>query len=385
MIIDLSISELLIVSLFFLTAFNCALTYFCCTKSLNLLEEGNCVSKAINKLRALDQYLLSKINMLMALFYFGLSYTFIESKMLSNDYAFLLACLLSFPLTLITTYASRICYCYTCNVLLDTKLNEIECFVVNFKRLLVIYFPFVIISFVVPTVYLFGLSEVVSNIICLSIFVIVLILWIFLTPKAIAISYRAKEIPKNSLLRHRLDKLMEKHGIKKYKLYKWDSSRSKESNAMVSGIAVCHLFISSCLIEEVTLPELETVITHELGHVKHNHLLKMMIGKLFVIASLVVLAVVPYMLDLGQMEKGMFYLFIIMVVCVGIIIGVKIEKKYELQADMYAACYNDPELFASALRKITKYEEDEESALDSVFQSHPSTSDRIEKVKKDED
>ena len=139
------------------------------------------------------------------------------------------------------------------------------------------------------------------------------------------------------------------------------------------------------MIEEVTLPELETVITHELGHVKHNHLLKMMIGKLFVIASLVVLAVVPYMLDLGQMEKGMFYLFIIMVVCVGIIIGVKIERKYELQADMYAACYNDPELFASALRKITKYEEDEESALDSVFQSHPSTSDRIEKVKKDED
>ena len=120
----MSISEILIIALFFITAINCALTYFCCTKSLKILEDDKSISKAVNKLRIMDQYVLSKVNILVALLYFGLSYMFIESKMTDMTYVFFLSCLLSFPLTLITTFASRVCYCYTCNVLLETKLNE---------------------------------------------------------------------------------------------------------------------------------------------------------------------------------------------------------------------------------------------------------------------
>lgn len=382
MVFDLTISELLIISLFFITAINCALTYFCCTKSLKILEEDKSISKAINKLRILDQYLLSKINMIVALIYFGLSYLFIESKFPESDYSFLFSCLLSFPLTLITTFASRVCYCYTCNVLLETKLNEWECLVVNIKRLSVIYSPFVIISFVVPTVYLFGFSEFVSNIVCVGLLLAIMIVWVILTPKIMALSYNAKEVQKNTLLRHRLEKLMAVHEIKRYKLFVWDSSRSKESNAMVSGIRNYHLFISSCLIEEITLPELETVITHEIGHIKNKHLLKMMICKLLAVAALVLMAVLPFILKLNEFDRVVFYFFAVILVCIGIIVGVKIERKYEEQADLYAACYNDPELFASALRKVSKYEDvEEKSKMDELFQSHPDIKDRIEKVK----
>ena len=59
---------------------------------------------------------------------------------------------------------------------------------------------------------------------------------------------------------------------------------------MVSGIRTFYLFVSSSLIEEVTLPELETVITHEIGHIKNKHLLKIMIGKIFVFASIIALS-----------------------------------------------------------------------------------------------
>jgi STE24 endopeptidase len=176
---------------------------------------------------------------------------------------------------------------------------------------------------------------------------------------------------------------MEKHNIKRYKLYVWDSSRSKESNAMVSGVRTYHLFISTTLIEDVTLPELETVITHEIGHIKNKHLIKMMISKIFVVSSLVAIALLPQILKLESLERTGFYALTILAVVLGLIISVKIERKYEDQADMYAACYNDPELCASALRKVIKYEEDT-NKIDELFQSHPDIKDRIEKVKKGE-
>ena len=383
MFFDLSVGALLVISLFFITAINCALTYLCCTKSLEIMEVDKSVSRALNKLRVLDQYLLSKINIIVALIYFGVSYLFIEAKFPETDYVFFFSCILSFPLTLITTFASRVCYCYTCNVLMETKLNEFECLVVNFKRLVTVYLPFVLISFVVPTVYSFELGEKISNILCISIMVFIMIVWVSLSPKIMRLSLNAKEIVNNSLLKHRLVKLMEKHNIKRYKLYTWDSSRSKESNAMVSGVRTYHLFISTTLIEDVTLPELETVITHEIGHIKNKHLIKMMISKIFVVSSLVAMALLPQILKLESLERTGFYALTILAVVLGLIISVKIERKYEDQADMYAACYNDPELFASALRKVIKYEEDT-NKIDELFQSHPDIKDRIEKVKKGE-
>ena len=264
---------------------------------------------------------------------------------------------------------------------METKLNEFECLIVNFKRLIVAYLPFLIISFIIPTVYMFGFPNIISNIICSILFVVILIAWVILTPKVMALSYNAKEIEKNSLLRHRLDKLMKKHDIKKYKLYCWDSSRSKESNAMISGVRNYHLFVSSSLIEEVTLPELETVITHEIGHIKNKHLMKMTVGKLFFISLLVLMALLPYILNFNDSKKILFYMFSILLITISVVLTGKIERKYENQADMYAAGYNDPKLFASALKKITKNEETDKNKLYKLFQSHPDIKDRIEKIK----
>lgn len=376
---DVSISELLIISLFFITAINCALTYFCCTKSLKVLESDKSVSKAVKKLRIMDQYVLSKINLIVALFYFGLSYFFVESKSADSNFLFFFSCLLSFPLTLITTFAARVCYCYTCNVLLETKLNEFECLVLNFKRLLVVYFPFTIISLVVPSVYLLDLNHTLKIVLCIGILLLILFIWILLTPKIMILNYKAKKIENNTLLRYRLEKLMDKHNINRYELYFWDSSRSKEVNAMVSGIIKYRLFISTCLIEELTLPELETVITHEIGHIKNRHLLKIFVGKLFAVISLVMLAVAPYVFNF---DKVRFYFIAVIVVFLGVLISVAVERKYESQADVYATIYNDPDLFSSALKKISKYEEDEINKVDGLFQSHPDVKDRIKNVNK---
>lgn len=376
---NISIIELLIISLLFVTALNCTVTYFCCTKSLKVLEENNSIGKAVNKLRIFDQYLLSKINILIALFYFILSYFFVNTY-LKTYYVFLFSCLLSFVLTLITTFVSRLCYCYTCNVLLETKLNEFECLVINFKNLMSFYFPFFVISALVPSIYLIDTSVLYKNVICIASLLVIIILWIILAPNIIKLKYNAKRIPKNTMLEHRLVQLLEAHGIKKYKLYYWDTSRSKEANAMVSGIRKHYLFISSYLVESVTLPELETVLTHEIGHIKNRHVIKMMIGKIFLAMCVLCAIMVPFIFSFNAFNKILFYFASIIVIGLELLIGIAIERKYEKEADYYASCYNDPSLFANALKKVTPYEEDDNS-IDELFQSHPSLKNRINNIK----
>lgn len=386
MIFDLKISELLIISLFFITAINCALTYFCCTKSLKVLDKDKSISKAVNKLRIFDQYVLSKINLLVAFVYFGMCYLFFDDVCNGDRYVFFFACLLSFVLTLVTTFVSRLCYCYTCNVLLDTKLNEFECLVLNFKRLIVVYIPFIIISLFVPSIYMSSFPLYLKNIICIIGLVFILVVWVCLTPMIMIFTYNAKKIEDNTLLKYRLQQLMNAHKIEKYKLYYWDTSRSKESNAMVSGVRTCYIFVSSSLLDEITLPELETVITHEIGHIKNKHMLKLMIGKLFVLASVVLTVLVPFIFNINIVSIILFYVLDIFLVILSVAVSVGIERKYELEADLYAANYNDPELFSSALRKILKYEDvDNKNYIDELFQSHPDVESRIEKIKKSDE
>lgn len=383
MAFDLSIGELMIISLFFITGLNCALTYFCCSKSLNILEDDKSLSKAINKLRKFDDYILSKVNLLIALVYFLLSYVFISDLEVKSDYVFFLSCLMSFGFTLITTFVSRLCYCYTCNVLLETELSEIECLVVNFKRLLMVYLPFIVISVIVPTIYLIEIPLLYSNLVCGACLFVILIIWILLTPKIMIFNYSAKRINDNSALKYRLDQMMLMHDIKRYKIYIWDTSRSKEDNAMVAGVFVYHLFISSSLVENVTLPELETVITHEIGHIKNNHLIKKMIGKFFIIMPLGLIVIMPNILDFSGLNKALVYLLVVLLSGLGILISIAVERKYEMEADLYVSRYNDPDLFESALKKISKYEEDSTDKVDELFQSHPSIQSRINSVKKE--
>ena len=178
MFLGLSFGEILVIALFFITSFNCMLSYVCCSKALNVFEDGDSRKKALAKISKLDQNILSKVNLMIGLFYFGVGYLLINSLGI-NEYAFFLSCLLSFVLTLVTTFFSRLCYCYTCNLLLETKLNEFDCFILNVKRLVTIYLPFVIASLLVPTVYLLSVSNWLRLLLCILGFVLFLMCSLF--------------------------------------------------------------------------------------------------------------------------------------------------------------------------------------------------------------
>lgn len=376
----MTVIEVLIISFFLVTSLSCVVSCVGCIKVLSYYENTKKISKSISKLRRLDQYVLSKITLAIALFYFVIWYLYFNNQNI-NDFSFLFACIVSFIFNIITTFFSRISYCYVCNVILETKINEVECFLINFKNLFFIYLPFMAGGAVVPCIYLLNVSQMWHYILCVCAFILIVCVWQAFTPKIIAFSNRARKMKKNHMLRYRMEQLMKAHDIKKYELYYWDTSRSKEANAMVSGFWKCHLFISSYLIETVTLPELESIITHEIGHIKNNHLRKMIIGKFFMLLSIMFMIMVPYLLDFNEFYKVLFYVLTVFVGVAELIASIGIEKRYELEADSYANSYSDPNLFSSALKKVIKYD-DEVNGVDSLFQTHPGVEERIKNVKK---
>lgn len=381
MFMGMSIFELIIISFFIATSFSCVVSYAVCAKVLTYYEIKKNINKSINKLRRFDQYILSKITLAIALFYFFVCYIYFN-KVLESSFSFFFACLISFVFNVITTFFSRISYCYVCNVILETKLNEIECFFINFMNLLSIYLPFIVSGFVVSFVYLLNISDTLRHVMCISSLVIVVLIWIVLTPKIIVFVNKAKKMKKNHMLRYRMEQLFDAHGVKRYELYYWDTSKSKEANAMVSGFFKCNLFVASYLIENVTLPELESIVIHEIGHIKNNHLFKMMIGKAFMILSIIFMVMVPYWGEFNDFYKVLFYILTVFVGVLELLASICVEKRYELEADSYANSYSDPSLFESALKKVSKYEDTDMNTIEELFQSHPDLNKRIDNLNK---
>ena len=241
MIFNLSIGQLLIISFLFLTTFNCLVTYFCSSNSLKELEETKSFPVAINKIRLYDKYLLTTLTLITSAFYVVISYFYFVDLLEVSDYFIALSTCMGFILSLFTTFFSRLCYCYACNILLKTKLNEYECFMENFFYLLRIFFPIFILSFVIPTIAVFPIENSYREMLSIGFIVTYLIIWVFSSPKKTILTLNAKKI-KNERLLHLLNTLFKDNGIKKYALYFWDSSKSNEANAFISGFSKRYLF-----------------------------------------------------------------------------------------------------------------------------------------------
>ena len=84
---------------------------------------------------------------------------------------------------------------------------------------------------------------------------------------------------------------------------------------------------------------------------------------------------------LNEFYKVVFYVLALIMFILEILASIAVERKYELEADSYANCYSDPALFASAIKKVIKYECEDFNLFDELFQSHPSYTKRIEKDK----
>lgn len=80
----------------------------------------------------------------------------------------------------------------------------------------------------------------------------------------------------NEELKSKIDNLAKDAGIKVENIYRFDMSKNtKKANAALTGLGKTkRIILGDTLIDNYSNEEIETVIAHELGHYKRNHILK---------------------------------------------------------------------------------------------------------------
>lgn len=353
--------ELLILSFLFLTSINCLANYFCSMSAIKKASLTNDYGGAIKRLRNFDKYLLTALMMVTGIAYVALTYNYFLETLKVSDYFIALATIGGFIFTLLTTFFSRLCYCYACNFILKTKLNEYECFMENMFSLVRIFFPIFAVSFIVPTIYILPFSMQIRNVLVAVFLFVFVFIYVSSTTSFNILSLKARKIYDKKVLEI-IDNLFVEHGIKRYSLYYWDSSRSNDSNAMVTGFFKTNFFISTSLIESINDRELEAVVLHEIGHIKNNHVKSSIVNQTFFLFAIV--AVLFYAI-VSNITNLFFILFIMLVFVLLMGLEMRRTKKQEDEADLYVAKFGLGEELISALKKIS-YEGEEDFIHGSV-------------------
>ncbi|MFW6124186.1 MAG: M48 family metallopeptidase [Acidobacteriota bacterium] len=203
---------------------------------------------------------------------------------------------------------------------------------------------------------------------------------------------------RNKNLTHALKKILSKEGLKSSGFFMEDMSRkTKKENAFLAGLGKTRrVVLGDNLINNMSVPEIVSVMAHEIGHYKYKHIWK------FIGIGTIQQIIVFFLLD--RIMRILFYeflngirenlsLFPLFLLIFGSIstflfdpIGNAISRYYEKQADQYAIKnIEEKSSFAQAIaglanrNLINAYPE---KWMKYLFYSHPPVGERLEMVKK---
>jgi STE24 endopeptidase len=198
-------------------------------------------------------------------------------------------------------------------------------------------------------------------------------------------------------LQTRVTQLMARCGFTSKGFYVMDGSkRSAHANAYFTGFGASkRVVFYDTLLQQLTPPEVDAVLAHELGHFKHKHILKRVVSMFGL--SLLGFALLGWvsqqvwfftglgvMPNLGAPNDALALLLFMMVLpLLGTFVGplfAQLSRKHEFEADAYAVAQTSGADLSSALLKLYK---DNASTLtpDPVYvkfyYSHPPASERL--------
>jgi len=146
------------------------------------------------------------------------------------------------------------------------------------------------------------------------------------------------------------------------------SKRSRHSNAFFTGFGQFRkIVLFDTLIAQLTEPELEAVLAHEIGHFKKKHIPKMLLFSAF--SSLVGFWIISVLAKQEwfyrafgfQMSNGIAPVLLLFVLLSGVVmfwfspLAHWWSRRYEYQADAFAAeVMNEPQSLIGALRKLNE-------------------------------
>jgi len=197
-------------------------------------------------------------------------------------------------------------------------------------------------------------------------------------------------------LKTRIEALLAKCGFKSQGLFVMDgSARSSHGNAYFTGFGKNkRVVFFDTLLERLNPDEIEAVLAHELGHFKHQHVIKR-IAMMFCI-SFLGLALLGFLKDqnwfflgLGVNDMSSYMALILFLLVSPVFLFVlrpimaNYSRKNEFEADAYAATHANAQDLVSALVKLYR---DNASTLtpdplhSAFYDSHPPASIRIAKL-----
>ena len=232
------------------------------------------------------------------------------------------------------------------------------------------------------------------------------LLMLVIYPTVIAPLFNKFQPLQDELLKARVSALMARCGFAAKGLFVMDGSRrSAHANAYFTGFgAAKRVVFFDTLLEQLTPPEVEAVLAHELGHFKHKHIVKRIAG-LFA-ASLAGLALLGWLAQQPWFYAGLgvapnlppamggavpnhalaLLLFMLAVPLFTFFLSplmAQLSRKHEFEADAYAARQANAQDLSNALVKLYK---DNASTLTPdplyvrFYYSHPPASERIARM-----
>lgn len=167
-------------------------------------------------------------------------------------------------------------------------------------------------------------------------------------------------------LRERLEGAARRLGFRYSNILVWNT-RNLVANAMVTGFVpwVRYIILTDRLIDELTPDEIEAVFGHEVGHIKHHHLLFYLA---FFLTSVILLSVLwdaaggvvkrtfspEFLTAIGADDLEMFTSFAklgVLAAYMGLFFGY-LSRRCERQADLFGASTVNTDAFISALEKV---------------------------------
>lgn len=223
-----------------------------------------------------------------------------------------------------------------------------------------------------------------------ALFLLIMIVPLFALPHILApfmMQFLWKTEPlTNTVLKQKLEQLTARSGMKYRDVAVWQTGGFSIANAAVAGIIPRNrkIFVTDALLYNFTDEEIETVVAHEIGHIRHRHLLiSLFLVFIYLLSSTLFYIVV------GNPLRSLLSGFPILSAIVSILFFVfyfkvffnYLSRRFEHQADLYAVdLTNNPEAFKSALTNLgffSSFPKLIRFVLE-IFNTHPSLERRIE-------
>ncbi len=210
-------------------------------------------------------------------------------------------------------------------------------------------------------------------------------------PFALGWVWKGKPL-EDSTLRQRLHQLADKAGVAYRDIILLRTQSSKLANAWVAGILPQwrSVFLTDYLLEHLTPEEIETIFAHELGHIKHRHLLKQVAWIVLGFGGQLLLIHLSLLLfDSLPMLPTWLYWLLFVGVNLGVILLVvqlglmRFWRGMEFEADAYAvALTQQPAVFLQGLRKLIELNDAPEDldTFNEMLSTHPNFTARAEAI-----